>query len=196
MRTRVGYAGGTLENPTYYHLGDHTETIQIDYDPARISYQELLDIFWNSHSPTAPSWSRQYMSIIFYHDEEQQRLAEASKAQVEARWGKTVYTEIVPYTRFYLAEDYHQKYYLRNRVEFLQQYLSIYPVLDDFVNSTAVTRVNGYLGRNGDVDLLEKELDDLGLTPELRDRLWRLVAGPNRALKRDKNPPCETGACG
>jgi len=196
VRTRVGYAGGKLQNPTYYNLGDHSETIQIDYDPAKISYEELLDIFWGSHTPTAPSWSRQYMSIIFYHDEEQRLLAEASKQRMEAKWGKTIYTEIAPYTRFYLAEDYHQKYYLRNRIEFLKHYLTIYPDPGDFVNSTAVMRVNGYLGRNGSVELLEQELDSLGLTPELRDRLWQLAAGPGRAPKANGDPSCPAGACG
>ncbi len=65
VRTRVGYAGGTLANPTYYNLGDHTETIEMDYDPDVITYTELLAIFWNSHDPTSPSYSRHYKSIIF-----------------------------------------------------------------------------------------------------------------------------------
>ncbi len=66
VRTRVGYAGGTKRNPTYYNLGDHTETIQIDYDPTYVSYRELLDIFWESHDPAARPWSRQYMAVVFY----------------------------------------------------------------------------------------------------------------------------------
>lgn len=70
IRTRVGYAGGSKENPTYYSLGDHSETIQIDYDPTQISYGQLLEVFWNSHNPTYEPWSRQYMSIIFYHSED------------------------------------------------------------------------------------------------------------------------------
>ena len=67
IRTRVGYAGGTTNNPTYRALGDHAETIQVDYDPTQISYEELLEAFWTSHSPTSRPWSRQYASIIFYH---------------------------------------------------------------------------------------------------------------------------------
>ena len=114
VRTRVGYAGGAKANPTYYALGDHAETIQIDYDPTRISYEELLNVFWESHNPTSPSWSRQYMSAIFYHNEEQQRLAQDTKARQEAKLGTKIYTEIVPYTQFYLAEDYHQKYHAKH----------------------------------------------------------------------------------
>ena len=79
VRTRVGYAGGTKENPTYTSLGDHSEAIRIDYDPTRISYAELLEIFWQSHNCTSRAYSRQYMSIILYHDEEQRKLAEESR---------------------------------------------------------------------------------------------------------------------
>ena len=75
VRTRVGYAGGLKENPSYYGLGDHSETIQIDYAPTRISYQELLDVFWSSHNPQQRPWSTQYKSMILYHTDEQKRLA-------------------------------------------------------------------------------------------------------------------------
>ncbi len=204
VRTRVGYAGGTLANPTYYNLGDHTETIEMDYDPDVITYTELLAIFWNSHDPTSPSYSRQYKSIIFYHDAEQKRLAEESKASEEARRGRKIVTEIVPYTRFYWAEDYHQKYRLRNRAEFLREYLMIYPDNEDFVNSTAVTRLNGYVGGNGTLTALEKELPSLGLSTEASRKLWDLVASYDRSgeagNKTDSSAQitgsCPTGTCG
>ncbi len=83
-----------------YNLGDHTETVQIEYDPGQITYEELLDIFWSSHNPVRPSLSVQYRSIIFYHDEAQKRLALASKARLEEQLKATIYTEIVPYSRF------------------------------------------------------------------------------------------------
>jgi len=102
-RTRVGYAGGTTENPTYYSIGDHSETIQIDYNPDLLTYSELLEVFWNSHDPSTRSFSRQYKSIIFFHNEQQQRLALDSmrRQQVE----KSVYTEIVPFSEFF--RSYH-----------------------------------------------------------------------------------------
>ena len=75
VRTRVGYSGGQRKDPTYRSIGDHSETIQIDYDPARTSYKKLLFIFWQSHDPTHHAWSRQYMSAIFYQNEEQRKLA-------------------------------------------------------------------------------------------------------------------------
>ena len=67
IRTRVGYAGGTKKNPAYHNLGDHTETIQIDYDPTKISFEKLLETFWDSHNPAQRSWSRQYMSVHVHH---------------------------------------------------------------------------------------------------------------------------------
>jgi len=180
IRTRVGYAGGTLKNPTYHNLGDHTETIQIDYDPTRISYEELLDVFWDSHSPTSRPWSRQYMSIVFYHDEEQKRLAMQTKEREEARRQAVIVTEIVPASQFYLAEDYHQKYRLRQVPEVEQVFSVIYPNDDDFVNSTAAARVNGCLGGNGTLEALETELESLDLSPEAKEKLLAIVRKLNR----------------
>ena len=177
MRTRVGYAGGTRANPTYRSLGDHSETIEIDYDPTQISYRELLDLFWQSHDPTAPAYSRQYASIIFVHDEEQERLALESKAQQEERLGAALYTEILPYSGFYLAEDYHQKYYLRGVAALAAEYAAIYPETDDFVNSTAVARVNGFVGRHGSVAEVRAVLDRLGLSLPGQQKLLQIVGG-------------------
>jgi peptide-methionine (S)-S-oxide reductase len=176
----VGYAGGQKLNPTYYNLGDHTETLQLDYDPARISYQELLEMFWNSHNPARRSWNRQYMSALFYHNEAQQALALETKGDQEASrrgkiLGRKVYTEILPAGRFYRAEDYHQKYLLQKRAELMQEYRAVYPDFVDLVDSTAATRVNGYVGGYGTLAALETELDSLGLSPAGREKLIRLV---------------------
>jgi len=175
VRTRVGYAGGTTENPTYYHLGDHTETIQIEYDPTLVSYRELLDVFWAGHDPARPAFSRQYASIIFYHDAEQEKLALASKERQEAQCGCQLYTEIVPAAAFYLAENYHQKYRLQQSPEFVSEFNAIYPNSDDFVNSTAAARVNGYLGGYGALADLQVGIDGLGLSPAARQKLLDIV---------------------
>lgn len=111
--TRVGYAGGTTPDPTYRSMGDHTETVQIDYDPSVITYDELLTEFWASHRPTRPAASRQYASIIFHSTEAEREAAEASRAALERSVGR-LYTDIVPLERFYLAEEYHQHYYEKN----------------------------------------------------------------------------------
>jgi peptide-methionine (S)-S-oxide reductase len=179
IRTRVGYAGGTTSNPTYYNIGDHSETIQIDYDPAVISYEELLNIFWKSHDPTYnpgifQSFSRQYLSIIFYHGEEQERLAMESKQHEETKRGEKIYTDIMPLSRFYLAEDYHQKYYLRQSSDLLKEFSRIYPDTNSLINSTAVTRINGYLGGNGTFEELQKQLNSLGLSSSGEKRLLEI----------------------
>jgi len=175
VRTRVGYAGGTSSQPTYYNLGDHTETIQIDFDPAQISYGELLEVFWQSHNPVQPSYSRQYASLIFFHDEEQKKAALASKQREEDRRGRKVFTEIVPAGAFHLAEDYHQKYYLQRSRTLMAEFTAMYPNVEDFVNSTAVARANGYLGGNGSRAQLEAELGSLGLSAEGEQELVRIV---------------------
>ena len=158
-------------------MGDHSETIQIDYDPTRVSYAELLELFWRSHRPTSPAWSRQYMSIIFYHDEEQKRLAFETKAREAARLGSAIYTEIVPAGRFTWAEDYHQKYYLSHYRDLMQEVRRIYPTLPAFVNSTAAARLNGYAGGNGSKAQLDAELESLGLSPAASEEVLRLVSG-------------------
>lgn len=180
IRTRVGYAGGQKDSPTYRSLGDHSETIQIDYDPTQITYAELLDVFWSSHSPTARPWSLQYASLVFYHDEEQKRLAEESRDRLAAELGRPIYTEIVAYDRFYLAEDYHQKYRLRGVKALLSEFEAIYPNALDFVNSTAAARVNGYLGGHGTLASLEAEVGDLGLSPAAQEVLRERVAAWGR----------------
>ena len=121
IRTRVGYTGGNKENPTYRALGDHTESVEIDYDPTVISYRELLEIFWKSHDPGSRAGSRQYMSAIFYHNEEQKKLAVESMKREEAGTRRKIYTEISPFSRFYRGEDYHQKFYLRQRPELIRE---------------------------------------------------------------------------
>lgn len=171
----MGYAGGTKQKPTYHSLGDHTETVQIDYDPSRISYDELLRAFWSGHDPSYRSWSRQYASIIFVHNDQQLQLAQESKAKIEKELGKTVYTVITTYSGFTLAEDYHQKHGLSQFPEFAEELMRIYPSFADYVASTAVARVNGYLGGEGSYDALKKEVDSLGLSPARKENLLRLV---------------------
>ncbi|MEM3383778.1 MAG: peptide-methionine (S)-S-oxide reductase MsrA [Nitrososphaerales archaeon] len=119
-----GYSGGIVENPTYEEVCSgrtwHAEVVQIIFDPKVISYEEILNVFWNIHDPTSlngqgPDKGTQYRSIILYHNEEQKRIAEKSKTEVSKKFDKPIVTEIKPLTKFYKAEDYHQDYYNRNR---------------------------------------------------------------------------------
>jgi len=159
----VGYAGGSRPNPTYENIGDYTETVEMDYDPNVVSYEQLLNLFWQFHQPVRPAFSRQYRSAVFYHDDSQKELAEKVKARIEQNMHVKLSTDIEPLKHFYLAEDYHQKYYLRQLGPFEMAYEKLYPRLGDFINSTAVTRVNGFVGGSGDSALLQQEIGDYGL---------------------------------
>lgn len=115
-----GYAGGHVKNPTYKDVCSgrtgHAEVIQIEFDPRKISYPELLEVFWEAHDPTTlnrqgPDAGTQYRSIILYQNEAQKLAAEKSKREAARRFSKPIVTEIVPLTGFYKAEEYHQDYY-------------------------------------------------------------------------------------
>ncbi len=172
----MGYAGGQQPEPTYRRLGDHTETVQIDFDATRIGYAALLDLFWQSHNPTT-SRPTQYKSVILYHNENQRRLAAASRQQESLRRGKSLHTEIRPYKSFYRAEDYHQKYYLRRHKDLLRQLQKYYPGARELTDATAAARVNGYLGGFGDGESLASRGDQLGLSPEAHRRLLQVFEG-------------------
>lgn len=121
VSTAVGYTGGQLENPTYkavcHENTGHAEAVQVEYDPSQVQYEQLLQVFWENHDPTTlnrqgPDVGSQYRSAIFYHNDEQKRLAEASKEQLaqSGRFRRPIVTQIVPAAAFYMAEDYHQQY--------------------------------------------------------------------------------------
>lgn len=122
VATRVGYTGGRTKNPTYKDVCSggtgHAEAVEVTFDPARISYKKLLDVFWESHNPyrsdgQGPDIGSQYRAAVFYHTPEQRKLAEESKSALQKKSGRngTVATMIVPAAEFYPAEDYHQRYY-------------------------------------------------------------------------------------
>jgi peptide-methionine (S)-S-oxide reductase len=135
----------------------------------------MLALFWTTHNACASSGSRQYMSAIFTHDATQKRLAEASKAAEESRRGQTIKTVIAPFTGFTLAEDYHQKYYLRAERSIAKEFEAFYPNLLDFVNSTAAARANAWIGGHGDAETVKKELPATGLSAASQKQLLERV---------------------
>lgn len=121
IATAVGFEGGSRENPSYRdvcsHTTGHAEVVEVEFDPARVSYEQLLKVFWENHDPTqlnrqGPDVGDQYRSVVFYHSPEQQAAAEASVAQLKEAgiYRKPIVTQIVPAQTFYIAEDYHQQY--------------------------------------------------------------------------------------
>src|SRR5262249_50740800 len=144
-------------------------------DPKQISYEKLLEVFWSSHNPCEAAGSRQYLSAVFYHNDAQRQLAEQTRQQQQARRGQKILTPVLPLGVFYLAEDYHQKFYLRQSAPLLKEFRDIYPDEAGFRNSTAATRVNAYLGGYGRYATLEMLIDRLGLSPNGRRMLLALV---------------------
>ena len=169
--------GGTKADPTYRDLGDHTETLEIEYDPRRISYEELLEVFWRNHNPLARPYSRQYMAAVFYQDEAQKQLAEESLKRERDGRGAAIFTKVVPDSKFYPAEDYHQKYYVACHPALLREFRAIYPKDKDFVASTAAARVNGFLAGHGTTDTLWLEIDSYGLSTAGKKMLLDIVGG-------------------
>ena len=123
----VGYMGGTLENPTYQDVctdtTGHAEVVQVTFDPAQVSYPQLLDLFWEIHDPTTPNRQgpdvgKQYRSAIFFHSAEQEAAARASKEKQQAsgRFRRPIVTEITPAPTFYRAEEYHQRYFEKRSI--------------------------------------------------------------------------------
>lgn len=166
IRTRVGYSGGSYENPTYHDIGDHIETLQIDYDPDIIPYKELAEIFWANHDPFEPPWNRQYAKAIFYHNPDQLNTIQLIKNKIKGGSGRSVNTEINQYQRFYNAENYHQKYHLQNIPLLKRDYKNIFGSIEDFLNSTSAARVNGYVRGYGRVEDFDNNLRRLGLSEE------------------------------
>ena len=117
--TKVGYAGGKVDNPTYEQVCSdttgHAEVVEVTFDPKVISYHDLLEVFWNNHNPTTlnrqgPDVGNQYRSAIFFHSPEQEAEAKASRDAAQARFPRPIVTEIVPAQTFWRAEEYHQQY--------------------------------------------------------------------------------------
>lgn len=171
-RTRVGYAGGRAQEPTYRSIQDHTECFQVDFDPGVVSYEALLELVWAGHDATRRAPKTQYASLVLAHDGPQLELARASAAALEARSGRQVVTRIEPLGTFWVAEDYHQKYYLRNDRALMEEFRQMYG--DDeaaFRESPTAARVNGYVAGAGASSVLGREIGAFGLSARAMARL-------------------------
>jgi methionine-S-sulfoxide reductase len=175
VRTTAGYCGGAKRAPTYHDLGDHTESLRVEYDASVVSYDRLLEVFWEEHDPTAKAWSRQYASFVFAQDEAQERRALASRAEQVERVGP-IATEIVRGATFWPAEGYHQKYYLRGVADVRKAFEAAAPRDADLVASTLAARVNGYVGGWGTLDEVRRTLDAASWPEDARKRLLDALA--------------------
>ena len=168
----MGYTGGSQPAPTYERLGDHTESFQLDYDPARTSYEALLAQFWMEADPTERAYSRQYMAAVFYADETQKQLAlETAKRAMAGRSGPML-LPLLPLATFYRAEDYHQKYYLRRYTDLMREFSGYGE--REFEDSTVAMWLNACVGGYLKREALEAELERLGLPEVERQGVLRL----------------------
>ncbi|CAH0546460.1 unnamed protein product [Brassicogethes aeneus] len=184
LRTRVGYSGGTTMDPVYRSIdkeagtssdnntkptnrdrGDHTEVVDIDYDPKVISYEDLLQMFWNNHEYGLTTIiKKQYMSLILYHDEDQKRIAEISFKKQENKTKEKLITVIAPAGPMYPAEDYHQKYRLQGHPSLCKD-IGLTPEL--LQSSHIAAKLNGYVAGLGTIEDLEKIAAKYNLTEKI-----------------------------
>jgi len=163
VRTRVGYAGGSTEQPTYHDLADHTEAFQIDFDPTRLSYEQLVAEIW-ANRRGGRSYSRQYMEAVF--------AANAGQAAIAKARGVTA--PIIEGARFWVAEDYHQKYYLRHDSTLMRELADYTPA--QLRESAVAARLNGYVAGRGNAAQLNDEISTFGLSSDASSYLQRVVA--------------------
>lgn len=155
----------------------------VEFDPALISYAELLEVFWASHDPTAKPYLAQYRNAIFYTSEEQRRQAEASRQALQEQLGRELGTTIEPAGIFTPAEDYHQKHYLQRVEALMAELQQRYPDRQRLFRSTAAARLNGYLGCNGDPARFGTDLRAVGLPAELELDLHDSLTASCREFK-------------
>jgi len=173
IRTRVGYAGGSKQNPTYHNLGDHTETVELEYDPSVISYDSILQMFWKNHNPTT-AHQRQYMSAIFYYGDDQKSAAKVSMDEAQKQFRTPIVTKILPIDTFYEAEDYHQKYLLKHQTPSLFHSLGL--TTKEEMTSSVAAKLNGYVGGFGSAEQFEKEFGNWGLSEQQIDVVRQKIA--------------------
>ncbi len=173
VRTRVGYAGGTTPEPTYYDLGDHTEVVQVEYDATVVSYADLLEVFWSNHDPRATPRKRQYRNVILTDTDAHREAAERTRGEVKSRLGGSVATPVEDLDGFSLAEPYHQKYELRSTPVLGDELVDRYG--DALVDSTAAARLNGFVAGHGDPERRRSLLAELDLPPSLLDEVRRRI---------------------
>ncbi|KIL37634.1 peptide methionine sulfoxide reductase [Cohnella kolymensis] len=176
VRTRVGYAGGTAANPTYRDMGDHSETVEIDYDPSMISLKEILNVFWSNHNPININGykGKQYMSLILYRDKNQNEPIQQVKQRQEQEKGK-LETRVEPYSGFYLAEDRHQKHYLKRYPNAIEKISTLYPSEEGLTNSTLASRLNGLAKGYTNLEQIKNEINQWPTSLHNREMMVNLI---------------------
>lgn len=176
MTTRVGYAGGTKSSPTYRNLGDHIETVDIQFND-ETTFKDLLRFFFKSHNPTV-KYKRQYISAVLYHDEIQKATVESFLKEISKDYSKQIVTEIIPFVEFTDAEDYHQKYFLRKNDKILKE-LNLNN--KQIITSPLSCKLNAFCAGLGSIEML-KSFNNFNLSDNSVKMIENIIRqGPSMA---------------
>ncbi len=175
VRTCVGYAGGTTAAPTYDRLGDHIETLRVEYDPDQVAYTDLLLCFWARHDPIRPPFTRQYQPALFPCTPAQHEQARRSRAARADELNTELTTKIIDDPSFHRAETNHQKHALRHYPVLLRAAQAPYPDEQAFVDAPAAALLNGYAGGHRAPRHLDDDLPRLALSSDAADTLRTIV---------------------
>jgi peptide-methionine (S)-S-oxide reductase len=172
VRTRVGYAGGTTKFPSYTYIANHSETVELDFNPSLITLEQLLNVFWDNHKPSNINGykGRQYNSILLYRNEEQQAVI----TEIHRKKGEPD-TEIVPYSRFHLAEERHQKYYLKRFPDAILKLSELYSSPEDLQVSTLAARLNVLAKGYTNLERIRNEIAEWLIPAPEQEKLVQLI---------------------
>lgn len=171
--TQVGFSGGTTPDPSYSAIGDHVETVEVSYDPQKVTYSQLLDYFWRHHNAHAKPIFRQYASAVFTLEPAQTQVAKQLRDAKRSAQGEPLLTAVRPLQKFYPAEMSHQKYYLQQDSELLGR---LPRQGEQRLNTRLACKLNALLGSGGDQAALQSSLIELGLSNSTLDALFHRAA--------------------
>lgn len=177
MRTRVGFAGGTKDNPTYRQLGDHTETVEMDFDSGIVSLETILNLFWSYHNPGNINdyKGQQYRSLVLFRDPIQHSVIREVMRTSEEQGKGILDTEVAPYTGFYLAEDRHQKYYLKRYPDAIKKLRTFFPTDEELTNATLAARLNGLAKGYTNLEKIINEIRTWQISREEQEEIIHLI---------------------
>lgn len=178
VRTRVGYAGGSSPNPSYREMGDHTETVQVEFDPSKLSFRQIVTVFWGNHKPGNINGykGRQYQSLLFYKDAAQKEDIHQVLQEMKNGGRGEPETEISPYAGFYPAEERHQKYYLKRYPHAMETLLPVFGTHAEFNDSTIAARMNGLAKGYTGLERVKREIEMWEMRPEERSGIIQLIS--------------------
>ncbi|RIX60153.1 peptide-methionine (S)-S-oxide reductase [Paenibacillus nanensis] len=178
VRTRVGYAGGSSPNPSYREMGDHTETVQVEFDPSKLSFRQIVTVFWDNHKPSNINGykGRQYQSLLFYEDASQKEVIHQVLQELKVGGRGEPDTEIHPYASFYLAEERHQKYYLKRYPHAMETLLPLFDTHAEFNDSTIAARMNGLAKGYTGLERVKKEIETWEMEVGERSGIIQLIS--------------------